>query len=84
MTDLIEKLREFNVEEIYLIEGEEVPFYTIITKDPEELMKFLEERDDFEGDVAVLSPGELESLKEAKSEIAVTVMNAIEKGKKLL
>ncbi|OAA31171.1 hypothetical protein AT15_06650 [Kosmotoga arenicorallina S304] len=84
MTDLLEKLKEFEVEGIYVVEGEEVPFYTIITNDPEELMKFLEERDDFEGDVAVLSPRELESLREAKSEIAITVMNAIEKGTKLL
>ncbi|AKI96904.1 hypothetical protein [Kosmotoga pacifica] len=84
MMNLMEKLKECEVEGVYMVEGEEVPFYAIIAKDPEQLMKILGEHEDFEADVAVLSPEELEALKSTKSEIALTVINAIEKGTRLL
>ncbi|ACR78903.1 MULTISPECIES: hypothetical protein [Kosmotoga] len=81
---LVECLKEYKLEEFYHLEGDEVPFYVIVSQEPEKVIEVLQSLDDLEADVVVLSPEEKEAIGSTNSEIAAAVSKAIEKGQKVL
>ena len=81
---LVEHLKEYKLEEFYHLEGDEVPFYVIVSQEPEKVIDVLQNLDELEADVVVLSPEEKAAIGSTNSEIAVAVLKAIEKGQKIL
>lgn len=82
--DLLELLKNYKIDEAYCFESDEIPFYAIISSEASKVMGALEELSDLEADVVVLSPEEKDSLYSSDSEIASTVLNVIEQGKRLI
>jgi Glu-tRNA(Gln) amidotransferase subunit E-like FAD-binding protein len=85
MEELYEYLKGFKILEMFKLEdGDEIPFYVIISEDSEKIQNALQEHKNLEADVAVLNLEEKKKIFESNSEIAQDIKDVINNGLKLV
>jgi PII-like signaling protein len=72
-----------SISEMYCLE-EEVPFFVIISEDADMIIKSLEEVQELEADVVVLTEEEKVALEKANSEIGKVVSRVLKEGQRLI
>ncbi|MFO7880961.1 MAG: hypothetical protein R6U52_00290 [Kosmotogaceae bacterium] len=84
ISDVIEMVKKYPGSELYILEGDDIPFFAIITDDTKNVINELNDIEELEADVAVLSPDEVEDVASGSNEFASEIRKVLQEGKKLV
>jgi hypothetical protein len=84
ISNVVDMVKRYPGSELYVLEGEGIPFFAIITEDTKDVINDLNDIDELEADVAVLSPDEVEEVTAGSNEFASEIRKVLQEGTKLV
>lgn len=84
INNVVDMVKRYPGSELYVLESEEIPFFAIITEDTKDVINELNDIEELEADVAVLSPDEVEEVTAGSNEFASEIRKVLQEGTRLV